>query len=180
MKLPYYIFFAFFVVSTFSPCVADSGQTIKYLDYARDGLICTARKGPHRCRKPTRAEEYQFVKRRTELRDRYWNLYHSCDFSMFRSWSSEISRFEKLRRTEQEHLSVAKEELRWAQRDARNPNLPSDTVRDGIANSSTYRAWTLDSRRELARINWCLECARKRKGGSKDCKDFEDPLQTYD
>jgi hypothetical protein len=73
--------------------------------------------------------------------------------------------------SEKSFLGLANTERYWANEDIRKSAvLPSETVRSAYDTLSTFNGMAAESQKQIASLEWCVQCAMKRPTGEADCR----------
>lgn len=94
----------------------------------------------------------------------------ACSFSVFSDWQGEIQRLDKKLKTVLSTRSYARAAVSEGYSDlAKQRYLPSDVVAAARHKVEFFSGLVEDQDREIAGIEWCMECAQRRVAGSKNC-----------
>ena len=131
--------------------------------FVKDGKICnTMKHGGYKCHDPISQQALESE----QNEDNYYSLLNACEFSMLKTWSGEIERFNQSIKTSNMVIDKALERIYWAEQDVKKQNyLPSDTIQSAIRTIERNEKTVAMFQEKLQTQEWCLACAKIEKSG---------------
>ena len=156
-----------------NPRILILGEPTQYINHR--GEVCEMRGQQDFCRPPRNADEVNSIRKAREKFDQEQRagVVRRCEFSMIRSWQSEVERHQKAANSQRGTIRFSEEELRWANHDLRNQRvLPSETVRGALATRDIYSGLMRDAVAKLDLHNRCARYAEAKVLGKTDAEAF--------
>ena len=127
------------------------------------------------CRPPRSADEVSSIRKAKETfeQEQRAATVRRCEFSVIRSWRSEMERHHKGANSQRGTIRFSEEELRWANHDLQSQRiLPSETVRGALASRDIYSGLMRDAVAKLDLHNRCARYAEAKALGKTDAEAF--------
>lgn len=160
--------------------LVENSWALKPSEYAKGDQVCYrtgGRRNFELCREPVSPQELEAARIQGAQRDSEASEYRrrearlaSCSFSLLSSWPGEIERLSKRLGAAKFALQYSRSELAEGYSDlSKQQYLPSSAIREAREKVAFFSRMVADQNREIAGIEWCIECARLRQAGAKAC-----------